>query len=374
MPHIPGRVLRAIITALIFSTLLSAMPLSLHKRLSSAVQKAAEPVLIDSAGVYIRASPLQVPNGTSGIIAGYAARDGNQKVLRVARSINGAKSWSRLGEVWRADSATHDIDNAIPLQLPSGRILYAFRNHDRTPSGRYTHYRITVCFSDDGGHTWRFLSQVAERDATSVNNGLWEPFLRLARDGTLQVYYSSENSAADQDNLMKYSRDGGASWSGPVMVSGGNTTSSRDGMTGVASLDNNGNLICVFENTESGPFSVDRVMSHDDGYTWGERARVYTAANGKNAGAPQVYNVGGTIVTSFMTNEAVNVAQLDGAQMKVVTSVDGGRRWSSDGGDATVTAETGSHWPGLYTLSSTTFLALYSKDGLGAVSQMYSLV
>lgn len=60
----------------------------------------------------------------------------------------------------------------------------------------------------------------------------------------------------------------------------------------------------------------------------------------------------------------------DGAQMKVVTSIDGGQTW----GPATVTGDARSHWPGLYTLNQTHFLALYSKDGLGAVSQHYQLI
>ena len=123
----------------------------------------------------------------------------------------------------------------------------------------------------------------------------------------------------------------------------------------------------------NGVFSVHRVLSNDDGRTWGQRSLVYTAANGKDAGAPQVYNVGGTLVTSFMTNEAVDQPHLDGAQMKVVTSVNGAADWSSMSKGGTVTADTESHWPGLYTIDQKHFLALYSKAGLGAVSQLYRL-
>ncbi|KAK3942876.1 Sialidase [Diplogelasinospora grovesii] len=357
----------------LLSGLVSSTPLSLDKRLLSGVQSAGSPVSIDPAGVYIRAATLN----DGSLITGYAAQDGTQHVLRVARSTDGAQSWNDgWGEVWRADSATHEIDNAFPLVLPSGRVLYAFRNHDRTSAGVFTYYRITICYSDDGGQTFQFLVTVDERPANGVN-GLWEPFMRLARDGTLQVFYSSENSANDQDNLMKYSRDGGQTWTGPITVSGGDTSSSRDGMTGVANIDGNGNLICVFENTEIGHFSIDRVLSHDDGYTWGERARVYTAANSRDAGAPAVVNVGGTLVVSFMTNEdtpSVTVGQVDGSQMKLVTSVNGGQGWSNSGGGGFVASDIGTHWPGLYAVNGNQFLALYSKDGLGAVSQLFQLV
>lgn len=126
---------------------------------------------------------------------------------------------------------------------------------------------------------------------------------------------------------------------------------------------------CVFENTESGPFAVNYVLSQDDGFTWNTRTRLHTAANGANAGAPSVINVGGTLVVDFMTNEDGSPAQLDGGKMKVVTSADGGSTWSS----SVVTGETGSHWPGMYSLDASTFLALYSFDGVGLVSQKYQL-
>jgi photosystem II stability/assembly factor-like uncharacterized protein len=125
----------------------------------------------------------------------------------------------------------------------------------------------------------------------------------------------------------------------------------------------------VFENTEDGRFSIDYVLSHNDGRSWGERGRLYTAANKREAIAPQITNVGGTLVVSFMTDESVATAGPNGAQMKVVTSTDGGHTWNR----GVVTGEVASHWPGLFTRDSTHFLALYSKDGLGAVSQVYQL-
>jgi hypothetical protein len=119
------------------------------------------------------------------------------------------------------------------------------------------------------------------------------------------------------------------------------------------------------------PFSVYAVISRDDGYTWTDRRRVYTAnGHGKEAGAPQTANVGGTLVVSFMTNQDTPTPRLDGGQMRVVTSVDSGQTWSPD---AIVTGMTGSHWAGIFAMDSTTFLALYSRDGMGAVSQLYGV-
>ncbi|EXF77469.1 hypothetical protein CFIO01_10949 [Colletotrichum fioriniae PJ7] len=346
--------------------LATTTPVSLDKRLPGRVVRAGDPVVIDPTGNYIRVSFMN----DGSLIGGYAAKEGATSILRVVRSTDGAQSWQRIGEVFRGERATHDIDNAMPIQLPGGRILYAYRNHDRTGADwHYTYFRISVSYSDDGGATFKYLSTVEEHVPNGVN-GLWEPYLRLARDGTLQCYYSAENSADDQDNFMKYSKDGGQTWSAWVPVSGGDRLS-RDGMVGVAPIGNEGDLIAVFEHTREGRFNVDYVLSHDDGYTWGERGSLYTARNGRMSGAPQVYNVWGTLVASFMTNEDVEGA--DGynfGEMKVITSVDHGKTWSG----SVVTGPAQAHWPGLFNRDPTHFLALYSREGVGAVSQLYELV
>jgi hypothetical protein len=204
---------------------------------ATAITAAGKQVVVDPSGVYMRATRLK----DNTLLGGYAAKDGANHALRVVKSTNNGASWTQIGSVTSAESATHDLDNAFPLQLPSGRILYAFRNHDRTSSGVYTYYRITVCFSEDGGVTWSYLAQIDERAASGVN-GLWEPFLRLSGNGTLQAFYSAENSGSDQDNIFKTSTDGGKTWAGPHPVSGQGLTS-RDGMTAVANIDGNGNAM-----------------------------------------------------------------------------------------------------------------------------------
>ncbi|KAF9876514.1 bnr asp-box repeat domain protein [Colletotrichum karsti] len=359
---------KTLVATLALAGLGASTPVSLDKRQPGRVVKAGEPVVIDPNGQYIRVSHMN--DGT--LIGGYAAKEGDTKIMRVIHSSDGAKSWEHIGEVFRGPVAKHDMDNAFPIQLPGGRLLYAYRNHDRTGADlHYTYFRISVSYSDDNGRNWKYLSTVEEHVPKGVN-GLWEPFLRFARDGTLQCYYSAENAANDQDNFMKHSNDGGKTWSNWVPVSGGDRVS-RDGMVGVAPIDDNGNLIAVFEHTTSGIFNVDYVISHDDGYTWGERGSLYTAANGKLSGAPQVYNVGGTLVASFMTNEDYDKGNNNGynfGQMKVVTSTNGGKSWSG----SVVTGEAEAHWPGIFNLDSTHFLALYAREGVGAVSQLYELV
>jgi hypothetical protein len=197
----------------------------------------------NAAGGYVRVSRMN----DGSLVAGYATTEdsaqGTESVLKLARSTDGAKSWQPQGEVFRGLVSEHDISNSFPLELPNGRLLYAYRNHDRTGADlHYTWFRISISYSDDGGKTFLYLATVDERAPAGVN-GLWEPFLRIARDGSLQCYYSSEQASNVQVGLMKVSTNGGSTWGAPITVSGGNGLISRDGMIGVAPVDNNRNLM-----------------------------------------------------------------------------------------------------------------------------------
>ena len=194
----------------------------------------------DGGGGYMRATRLQ----DGSILGAYAWGGGDAHILRTVRSTDNGATWETRGVITAGNSDQHDIDNVNVVQLPNGTILAAFRNHDK-PGGNYSYYRITVCQSTDGGWTWTYLSQVDER-ARGNNNGLWEPFLRVARNGNVQCYYSSETqnfaNGADQDNIMRVSTDNGRTWGNWIGVSGQGMTS-RDGMVGVAELDGKGSLM-----------------------------------------------------------------------------------------------------------------------------------
>ena len=263
----------------------------------------------------------------------------------------------------RGPSNANDIDNAYVLQLPSGRIICAFRNHSKDPStGKYTYFRITLCYSDDKGKSWAFLSEPAADVGPITGN--WEPYLRNARDGSLQLYYSHENAFNDQDTIERFSTNGGATWSNPQTISGMGLTS-RDGMTGVATISGN-TLIAVFETSMVGTFNISAIFSTDDGKTWGGRRIIYTPVRpNTSAGAPQIVNVGGTLAVSFITNEddtlsapAANYAEK--TAVKLITSGDGGKTW----GNKITVSKVHSVWPGLLTLDSKTFLAFFDNAGV----------
>lgn len=301
-------------------------------------------------GTYPRANYLQ----DGSILGAYTAFPGDNNTITVVSSTDGGVTWSEIGTVATGPTATTDINNPYPLQLPDGRVLIAFRDHTLS-DGVYTYYRITICHSDDDGATWAYLSTPASDPGPTYGN--WEPFLRMAEDGvTLQLYYSRQDSDVDQDNLMRTSTDGGTTWSTSTIVSGADTTDARDGMIGVATVSGE-NLIAVFESeTDGGLFSVYSVTSSDDGTTWGNRQTVYAAPSGYNAQAPQVTNVGGTLVVSFMYDEDND----EDASIVVLTSTDGGSTW----GDSTTVFPAPSTWAGLLTLSgNTSFLCMADYDG-----------
>ncbi|KAL8943941.1 MAG: hypothetical protein Q9216_000753 [Gyalolechia sp. 2 TL-2023] len=362
----------------ILSTLASPIPSPKIAELFS--RAPVRPILTGSpvifgAGTYPRATRLR----DGSILGVYTAFQSGNNILQTVTSINNGASWTPLGEITRGPSNANDIDNAYLIQLPSPskRILCAFRNHSKNPStGAYTFFRITITYSDDGGRSWRFLSEPVGNPGPVQGN--WEPYFRIAAaDASLQLYYSHENNARDQDTLQRISRDGGATW-GPVATVSGAGITSRDGMTSIAALNpsNPRSLILVYETETTGTFSLGAVFSADDGKTWSGRRTIYNPSSpNTSAGAPQVINSGGgTLVVSFVTNEdevlsTPSSSYTDRTAVKVVTSGDGGRTW---GNKVTVGTQQSS-WPGLLDLGGGKGQFLYLFDKGGAKSQLISL-
>jgi hypothetical protein len=90
--------------------------------------------------------------------------------------------------------------------LPPGTILYSTRENTVAP-GREIDYRILVFVSKDEGVSWSQLPPVAtsgkratQADAKDVFVGLWSNFLFERSDGTIQVYYDTEEAAWDHSS------------------------------------------------------------------------------------------------------------------------------------------------------------------------------
>ena len=184
---------------------------------------------------------------------------------------------------------------------------------------------------------------------------MWEPFLRLTKDGHVQIYYSRENSATDQDIWLRTSPDGGATWGPPSVAIGGDRDDRRDGMPGIASPDGGATLLCVFESLKGAAFKVQQATSRDDGATWESRDDVYVPREpGRSAQSPQVANTGGVLVVSFMTNEDTGTQD---AAVKIVSSNDGGETW----GNKMMVADAPQFWPGLVAGTFRNLLCLYGN-------------
>ncbi|KAH9901781.1 glycoside hydrolase family 93 protein [Xylariomycetidae sp. FL2044] len=293
-----------------------------------------------SSGTYPRM--IRLASGT--ILAISSTTSGSTKVLQVTQSTDDGATFTHLSDV---ATSTGDLSNGFLLQLPSGVILAAFRNHDvDAASGAYTYYRITVCSSADGGATWAFAGQAAETAAsTTTLNGLWEPFMRLAANGgdgdVVQLTYSGELSADNQETFLVTSRDAGVTWTAPaenLHLHDDATQAWRDGMNGIIATTDAATgadaLVMVFEVGRSGAFDVEYVLSYDDGATWGHRGVVYKPAR-NNAGAPQIATIGGgggdgnNLAVVFMTDEDISPSETDWANkadIKVVFAPELGDR------------------------------------------------
>ncbi|KAI1458954.1 glycoside hydrolase family 93 protein [Annulohypoxylon moriforme] len=317
---------------------------------------------VNSAGTYPRLTRLS----DGGILSISTVFSGSTRTLTISRSDDNGVTFSQIGTVAQS---TGDLDNGFLLQLSSGTVLAAFRNHDLDSSGAATYYRITVCSSTDGGKTWTFLSQAAENAANGYN-GLWEPFMRVANDGTLQLTYSGELSATNQETFRVTSTNGGASWTSPTNLQLHGSQQLRDGMQGIVSTTDAATgqtaLVMVFEINDNTHVYLGTVTSYDDGNTWGSRNTIFRPAD-HNAGAPQIGTIGNNLAVVFMTDEDRAVSEIAwpaNADVKMIFSTE------LRNGQVTWTTQTlelsteSSYWPGAFQRDANDVIAVYERGGV----------
>lgn len=179
------------------------------------------------------------------------------------------REWKQLSTVAEPG---RKIDNGELLVLPGGRVLLGMRSLVDGKS-----YRLNVHASDDGGHTWRFLSTIDRNESPQGRNdrGVWEPVFTLLPDGTLSVLYADETLADGEPSYsqvvsQRLSRDGGATWSDrSILVKQPGGGKLRPGMP-VMSRMKDGRYLLVFEICGDDKHCPVSTKVSPDGVTWPE--------------------------------------------------------------------------------------------------------
>jgi hypothetical protein len=185
--------------------------------------------------------------------------NGTNSFLRVFRSLDACRTWTRLSDVAEAGRT---LDNGELVALPDGTVLLTMRSLIGGSS-----YHLPVYASTNRGVTWTLRSNIDSIEGNGVP-GLWEPDYWLLDDGRLVVTYSNETHPGFSQMISeRVSTDHGASW-GPEIwavaeAGGGNL---RPGMPQMARMAN-GQYILVYEVVNSGNADVHYKLS-DDGVNW----------------------------------------------------------------------------------------------------------
>ena len=171
--------------------------------------------------------------------AGPVAAGGGPLAAAAGRLVEHAQDeyFSRMGWFTR----TH------PLELPSGRILVPMYS-DGFSFG-------IMAISDDHGYTWYGSEPI-------VGAGSIQPSVVLKKDGSL-VAYLRDNGPSPKRAMISRSRDDGVSWT----VAEDSELLNPGTSIEVVRLAS-GNWIAVYNDLESGRYSLVAALSDDEGATW----------------------------------------------------------------------------------------------------------
>lgn len=269
----------------------------------------------------------------------------NHTYIEVAESVDGGRTWRPISV---ASFGEGNAANASLALGPDSSLYLAYR------LVRPGDFEIRLSRSTDGGRTWEPLSVIQ-----TGRRGLWEPAIGWV-GSELWAFYSSEEfwPIWPQVIALRRSVDGGKTWQAEEIAV--RNPRSRDGMA--TWMIHNSTVYMAYEATDMGnPFVIKMVTSSDGALTWSKPILVYRPANwSKKAGAPALAVLPNpladshpVIVVGFQTDEDSTLGSGDQyADIKYVTSSDGGRTWSdAEPAHATMWPDC---WAGLYVLDDQT--------------------
>jgi hypothetical protein len=124
--------------------------------------------------------------------------------------------------------------------------------------------------SEDDGKTWREVAPLSPKpDKTFVNVMTFSSIVRLKDGSNLGLYHrGAQGKDANLQVLQSITRDGGFTWSGPVMVCDGTKLDGKDPCEPYVFRSPDGDELCCLmrENKRSGTSLV--MFSRDEGQTW----------------------------------------------------------------------------------------------------------
>ena len=112
-----------------------------------------------------------------------------------------------------------------------------------------------MAITDDFGKTWKFSNPLA-------GMGNIQPSMAFKKDGTI-VAYMRDNGPPPKRHMVSESKDNGLSWSPVVDSDVVNEGSGSD----IVTLKN-GHWALVYNDTESGRYTLAIALSEDEGRTW----------------------------------------------------------------------------------------------------------